>query len=94
MTDHFAGGVIRWEDPPPVRAGDNSRPTQRSWAVVAAQLQERPGEWALIATEIHSHTLVRIRRGAGWWAPAGSFEAVERTIDGARYAWARYVGDR
>lgn len=83
------GGVIRWEDPPPVPVG---RPSPGPWALIAHQLRGRPGEWGLVALEGHTAIAARINNGVSWWAPAGSFQATVRTIDGRMHVWARYVG--
>lgn len=72
------------------------RPRGKSLAI-AAQLKARPGEWAHVTTcstpgsassyarQINAALLAQ-------YAPAGSYEAVSRTVDGERRVYARYVG--
>jgi hypothetical protein len=84
MTD------LTWEEPPPAK--------QRSFAGVGDALRARPGQWARIAEypgrPVASMLVVRIRTGAvRYWQPAGSFEAVSRTVDDKTCVFARYVGD-
>lgn len=86
-------GVLRWEDPPPPAVGGNG--PRRPWALVAAQLRERPGCWALIddSTTFPAYT-ARITAGVGWWAPRGAFEACVRGVEGRLCMYARFVGGR
>jgi hypothetical protein len=78
-----------------------------SHAVIAAQLRERPGEWAWICTrstaKLAAGTAHSIRLGHGLrhYAPSGAFEATARTVveevDGKKTAvhkvFARFVGE-
>lgn len=66
-------------------------------AAIAAQLRERPGDWAHIltlpATNSANSMAYAIRNGnLGAYTPAGAYEAKSRTIDGERRVYARYVG--
>ena len=84
-------GVIRWEEPP--------RQTQgpvHNWAAIAAALQARPGEWALIAvceTRATAGTTAKYVRES-FYEPlkTGQYEAKSRTVDGEFRVYARYVG--
>jgi len=86
------GGVIRWEDPPPPMTGGVPATQMRPWALVAAQLRSRPGEWALIDRDGNIALGPRIVKGTSWWAPKGSFTAVTRIVDGEVRIYAKYVG--
>lgn len=99
MTDE-----IRFEDPPPGR----EHVRQQSHAIIAAQLRERPGQWALVATKATSHKAaalayaIRTARNLRHYAPAGAYEAVARSVrvtdpgserERTEYrVFARYVG--
>ncbi len=92
MADRATQGVIRWETPPPA-GGDQTGTRQRPWALVAAQLRDRPGQWALIDDHGGNVTLAtRIGNGTSWWKPAGAFEATTRMINGRLHVYARYIG--
>lgn len=87
-------GVLRWEDPPtPDRRGTKSRPALADWALVFAQLRDRPGAWALVTENAQSAAAIQIRegrlRGSG---PGGAFDAKCVRVDGALRLYARYVG--
>ncbi len=88
------GGVIRWEEPPAPKPkrGATGR-VMRPWALVAAQLRERRGEWALIYVGNDPAVSGRVRSGHSWWAPPGAFESTSRRgDDGVIRVWARFVG--
>lgn len=86
-------GVLRWEDPPEPKPGGRRR-DPRPWALVAAQLRDRPGNWALIEDACTNPNLTtRIKTGKGWWAPAGAFEARALAADGRFLVYARYIGE-
>lgn len=94
MSDvYIPGGVLAREDPPPVSKIYAER-TDTNWKLIAQQLRMEPGVWFRAA--VGSHALAQFPRIAraktGNWAPAGSFEATVRNIDGVAYLWARYVG--
>lgn len=83
------GGIVRWEDPPPVGRSSSQRP----WAVVAMQLRQHPGRWALIDEATTNPSLtVRIAAGSAWWKPRGAFRACLRVVDGHLNIYACYVG--
>jgi hypothetical protein len=96
MTDDdrpIPGGVLRWEDPPRYTPAQGRR-AESNWRLIAVQLRDRPGEWALAAKGKHAsgqhHRIVGGK--IGHWAPAGSFEATVRRIDDVPHLWIRYVG--
>jgi hypothetical protein len=85
---------IEFREPPePGRAGPRAK-----HAAIAAQLHERPGQWALVdhrassALAASAANDIRNARNLRAYEPAGSFEAVSRTEDGAHNVYARYVG--
>lgn len=93
--------IVRWEAPPP-RVRTNLKgichPHVRS-RVIAADLRERPGEWALVriygtdrtaAGSARSAAAVIARGHNAAYGPAGAFEAVTRTVDGEVRLYARY----
>jgi hypothetical protein len=64
---------------------------------IARKLIKRPDEWARVAVYTNRATMSSIAQGIKKatikaYAPAGSFEAVGRTVDGKHGVWARYVG--
>jgi hypothetical protein len=92
--------VIRWEEPP-----DDGRrePPQRDrgprwkYPAIAAELRERPGEWALVIECAAGNTgyvvAHRMRRGAcAGFGPAGAFEAEARQHGDGTRVYARFVG--
>lgn len=95
----MSAAVLRWEEPPPDRRGMTSgtRSPARDFAVVARELRERPGEWAVVAEVPYfggANLATRIRRGSGpWWRPAGSFDATCRHVDGRAVVYARFLGE-
>src|ERR1043165_49020 len=96
MSDNFIfipGGVLSRQDPPPISA-DRSIRTETNWKLIAQQARQEPGERFLAA--IGSHAMAQhprlARAKTGNWAPAGSFEATVRNIDGVVRLWIRYVG--
>lgn len=90
--------VIRWEEPPPSRAGwGRGRPCSRYMAL-ADQLRARAGEWALIReadTPNRAASLAGlIREGrVVCFGPRGDFDACTRSVDGRYRVYARYLGD-
>ncbi len=85
-------GVIRWENPPEV-----VRPKPGVWHdAIAAQLRQRPGEWALIHIK---HTTPRtmsediMSAKIKAYRPAGAFESKTVRFDNAAHVYARFVGD-
>jgi hypothetical protein len=86
---------IHWEEPPKVdtRGG---RALREAWQTVADALRREPGRWALIATYPQrtkaNNVATRIKLGQiSAFAPAGSFEALYRTVDGECRVYARAV---
>lgn len=93
---------ITFEDPPP-----NGREARASHAIVAAQLREKPGQWALVDRRSTARNAastayaIAHARGMRHYAPEGAFEAMSRTVhiknpDGTRRTeyrvYSRYVG--
>jgi hypothetical protein len=64
-----------------------------AWRDEAAELRDRPGEWAVVATMPSNRAAAmtaNIRLGKlAAFRPAGTFEATKRGED----VWVRYVGD-
>lgn len=86
-------GILRWEDPPPERRG--GRPSNRFPAeLVALDLRRNPGRWAVVEEAPNRLSLAsQIRDGLyPAFRPAGSFEAVSRSLEGVVVTYARYVG--
>lgn len=87
--------VIRWEDPPPSYAGckGENKPVI-SHELIAFQLRQRPGSWALIHELKRSPALpTEINQGKQRaYRPAGAYESVSRQVDGMFRIYARYVG--
>lgn len=86
---------IRFDGPPPAAKGGTARATRHS--ETAEILRARAAEWAVIdvsdrASVTHSMaSAIRTARLRAY-APAGSFEAVSRKVDGEFRVYARYVG--
>ena len=73
-----------------------------SHAIVAAQLREKPGQWALVdrrsTANLAASSAYNIRHAeVKWYEPAGSFESTSRVaVDGESteyQVWARFVGE-
>lgn len=79
MTD------IVWKDPPPAQNGGNQA---GKWAAIRAQLMERPGVWALVASNASA--------GMAPWQPRrAGFEVTTRSAgtNPPRFdVYMRYVG--
>lgn len=82
--------ILRWENPP---ARTHSAGVKAArWAPVAAALDERPGEWAVIAegpeSDVTGHGETAnsitgyIRSGTGAFAPPDAFECRMVTVPG------------
>ncbi|MEU3851785.1 hypothetical protein [Streptomyces sp. NPDC029554] len=86
--------TLRFENPPADGRRNGSYP---SAGEVAAALKARPGQWAVVRTVPARTTAatsaynIRVAKSAAY-APAGSFEAVSRSVDGEYRVYARYVG--
>lgn len=85
---------VTWQDPPP----GPSRGAGKNHVTISQELKANPGAWA----NIGSYSTVsaaygaasRIRTGACVaYRPAGSFEAVSRTMNNTYCVFARYVGE-
>ncbi|RLP68389.1 hypothetical protein D9V30_10390 [Mycetocola reblochoni] len=65
------------------------------WKDTADQLRNRPGEWALVATDASPSMVRHIKAGTYiGMRPAGHFDAVSRGNRGSRAdeIYARYIG--
>ena len=85
---------LKFEAPPSQR-----RITWGRHHEVARKLKAKPGEWAVVGVYNASNTAAsiarQVKRGVlTAYAPAGSFEAMSRTVDGEYRAYARYVGGK
>jgi hypothetical protein len=81
---------LKFGEPPGSVAGK----TSQKWASEAAELRDRPKEWAVVATKPTASTAaamaLNVRSGLlRAFQPAGSFEAISRGCD----VWVRYVGE-
>lgn len=87
---------IQWETPPAPRRG---REVQ-DHSAFAETLRSRPSQWArdprVFPSKSTAYTAAAsICHGrAKAFRPAGTFEAVTRTIDGESVVYARFVGDK
>lgn len=86
---------VTFEPLPHAQSGKGGRSTKHT--AIAAELKARPGEWARIETSTSPNAASSMANhisGARLkaYAPAGSFEAVSRTVDGEYRVYARYVG--
>jgi len=83
---------VTWKAPPqPVHKGAKSK-----WPQIAAQLRERPGEWALIATDVSPSVAANIKAGRLRGMEAGAFDATVRAngYENRRVdVYARFVGE-
>lgn len=87
-------GIIRWEDPPTAKPIGRHGVTLAN-ELIASQLRRHPGEWALIAENPGNSSLAGHIKSAAIAAfrPAGSYEAVTRTVEGVVRIYARHVGE-
>ncbi len=78
-----------WEEP-----GVTPPSARREWRITLDQLRERPGVWALVATDVATSAANQIKRGRLGGAAPGEFEATLRGIRNGRAdkLYARYVG--
>jgi hypothetical protein len=51
---------LNWQEPPPVTRGNRTK-----WSVLAEQLREHPGRWALVATRPSDALATYLRRRRG-----------------------------
>lgn len=86
--------VLRWEEPPPARTGQRLGRDRIPWAVIAQELKDQPGKWAVVHEGDPDPKLAaRIEKGLSpWFRPAGAFEATQRSRGGQVTVYARYVG--
>jgi hypothetical protein len=84
--------VLRWEDPPPAKG---HRPFLLAHDLIAHQLRNRPGSWAVVAESPSQASLANYIAEGRYraYAPAGTFEAVSRHVGGIPTIYARYVGE-
>lgn len=92
----MTGASITFEDLPPAPKG--GRAPSRLNQIIAAQLRERPGEWAHVRTRDSSTRAAslayHIRVGTSpVFQPKGTYEAASRYVAGEHRVYARYVGD-
>jgi hypothetical protein len=81
---------IAWVEPPPKQRRRSPRHVDHD--LIANQLRERPGVWALIPAA-GTGLAGQIGRGdIRAYRPARSFEAVRRDDHGAIRVYARYLG--
>lgn len=83
--------TIEFKNPPSKVTG----PKSSKHDPIAAQLKERPGEWALILTAASPSTAAAVKRGLiKAYRPPGSFEATARDAKNGRAdIYARFVGE-
>lgn len=85
---------VTWQDPPP----GPSRGPGKDHFIIGQELRKKPTAWANIGSygtiNAAYAAASRIRTG-GYpaYRPAGAFEAVKRTVNGAHCVFARYMGD-
>lgn len=96
-------GIV-FEEPP---EGRTRGPSRVSHAIIAAQLREKPGVWAVIDKRSSARTAantahaIKTARNLKHYRPAGSYEAMARAVDvkkdGERVTeyrvYARFVGE-
>lgn len=88
---------IKFEDPP-ARGGGREWSPKGTHEGIAALLKMKPLKWARVQTlstvQSAANQADAIRNAKlTAYAPAGSFEAVSRTVDGERRVYARFVGN-
>lgn len=86
--------VVTWEDPPLTARGGSANSNH---GAIAKALKDNPGAWARIGTYASPGScgsmVVYVKKGlAKAYEPAGTFEAVSRSMDGQYHLFARYVG--
>jgi hypothetical protein len=88
--------VIRWEEPPPAGGGNpGQRKPVLAHELIAVQLRQRPGDWALIHEQSSNPAIIsEINHGKlRPYRPAGAYESVSRKVTGVFQVYARYVGN-
>lgn len=75
--------------------GSDRGPNSTKWSKIADELRANPGQWAVVAEDVHPSLAQYLRsgRGTGKWVPQ-DFEVATRQIKGTTKAnvFARYVG--
>lgn len=91
--EYVPGGVLAWQDPPPITSWGHSPRTESNWQLMATQMKQYPDEWAYLGFGSHvSAQHSRIAKGkTANWRPSGSFVATTRQIDGVTHLWAKFV---
>lgn len=84
---------LEFRDPPEKKPGEKVDHRE-----VVAQLVKRPGAWALVPREYKPGTArttaYGINRGAGYYAPAGAFQAFSHSEgEGVARVWVRFKGE-
>ena len=85
--------TLQWKEPPERRAG-----SYVNWAGIAAALQSRPGDWAIVREDVSRSNatmiIYKIRTGGyRGMTPAGAFDArTTASVDARGDVYARYVG--
>ena len=80
MSDEDRDTIVRWGEPPP--------PGRRRTAEITLELQEHPGEWALIAEKIESTYAEQSK--AKNYRRQGCQVITRRHGDGTSDVWARW----
>lgn len=87
--------IIRWEDPPPSGLHNPRDPHLIAHELIAVQLKREPGRWAVVIESTGNEPRLANHITSGHYRaykPAGSFQAVSRTVNGIRTIYARFVG--
>lgn len=90
--------TLIFEEPPPRSVvASTPRLDYGAHLGVAAALRLRPGEWARVGAYMSPETSASVAYAiksavTRAYLPAGSFEAVARTVEGENRVYARYVG--
>lgn len=88
--------LLLWQEPPESSTGKNAGVTK--WRYISTTLRSRPGEWALVATDMSPGTVNNIKRGKLSGMTIGEFEAVSRSRPdsppGKADIYARYIGPK
>jgi hypothetical protein len=86
--------VIRWEEPPTSRRGNEPA---ADWPAIADALKARPGVWAVVlegepqCIRTHGHRITTGKNAC--FTPPGAFQSRARTEGGTARLYARYVGE-
>lgn len=95
MTALLPAG-LRWEAPPPRQWPTGIQAATADWEAIAAALQSRPGQWAIVATRPNrvaaAQDAYKIRMGQVAAFSSRGFDATARTVGGECRVYARYTG--